>query len=91
MRTHTLHRASAAGAKHSVVLFQREGCSFSFATATERQLTGVLNLTTADSIQITRQTEDFIRLQCHEWHIKRHVLGWDTRSTAAKRFCIAIK
>jgi hypothetical protein len=84
-------RESAAGAIHNVVLFRQSDCDLNFATATTRQLTGILNLELVDSVKIVRQTDTFLRLQCSTWHVKRHIMSWDTRNAAATQFHINIK
>jgi hypothetical protein len=75
----------------TVVLFPLEGCNENFATLTEHHLSGFLNLETAAAVQILQQSATFLRLQCSDWCIKRHILGWETRSTAAEQFHIRIK
>jgi hypothetical protein len=75
----------------TVVLFPLEGCNENFATLTEHHLSGFLNLETAAAVQILQQSATFLRLQCSDWRIKRHILGWETRSTAADQFHIRIK
>jgi hypothetical protein len=76
---------------HTVVLFPQDGCTHDFATITAQHLTGLLNLTSADCVKIVRQNASFLRLQCSEWQVKRHIMSWETRTTAAVQFSIKVK
>jgi hypothetical protein len=84
----TSHRADVAC---NVVIFPSDGCSLDFATATPQHLAGLLDLTSPHSIIILRQSSSFLRLRCTDWRVKRHILSWDVRSTAATQFAVRIK
>ena len=79
------------GIQLNVVLFPRTGCAQDFATVNHRWLVGALNLTATQHVHIVHQTSSLIKLQCNDWKTKRHILSYDTRTTASRQFHIRIK
>jgi hypothetical protein len=75
----------------TIVLLPQRSCTLDFETLTTGWLTGVLNLESTSCIHILRQTTSFLKLECDSWHTKKHILKWDTRTTAERMFAVRVK
>jgi hypothetical protein len=84
-------RPQRVDAACSVVLFPLAGCVLNFAELSSGHLTGLLNLKSRSDVTISRQAEGFVRVECLNWAVKRHILSRDTRTAAEDLFCVKVK
>jgi hypothetical protein len=74
-----------------IVLIPAPTCALHMATISIGELTNILKLKPTEDITIVKQTDTALWLRCSGPGVKRHIMSWETRSTAEKEFAIRVK
>jgi len=74
-----------------IVLIPASTCALHMATISIGELTNILKLNSTEDITIVKQTDTALWLRCSGPGVKRHIMSWETRSTAEKEFAIRVK